>query len=254
MTRIVSILKKKNCGAITLIERSGMGNAGEIWRKLGTVELARHLKIRLLSLDDLPPGEWLAEELPDSHWKKGVEVPRLLRQDIVLIQICNLKTHRFGGHFSASLKNSIGLIAKYSHSGPRYNYMAELHSSPDQRLMIAEVNQLFRPQFLLMDAIQVFTKGGPESGEVAEPGVVAASSDPVALDAVGLSLLRFHSEAPQQMRAPVFDEDQLKRAAELGLGAKSADQIRLETGDRPSDNVALRIKAMLSQSAEENKR
>jgi uncharacterized protein (DUF362 family) len=254
LARIVGILRGRNCGAISLIERSGMGNATEIWRKLGTVDLARHLKIRLISLDDLPAADWRHEEMPGSHWRKGVEVPRMLRRGEVLIQICNLKTHRFGGHFSACLKNSIGMIAKYSPTTPHYNYMAELHSSPDQRLMIAEVNTLFQPQLLLMDAMEVFTQGGPEAGDVAAPGVVAASLDPVALDAVGLSLLRLHDEAPQQIHAPVFEDDQIKRAAELGLGAKSGDQISLRTGDQPSGNLALQLRSMLNRQAEESKR
>jgi len=29
-----------------------------------------------------------------------------------VVQTCCLKTHRFGGHFTLSLKNSVGLVAK----------------------------------------------------------------------------------------------------------------------------------------------
>ncbi len=254
LTRIVHILRKRNCAGITLAERSGMGSTGEIWRKLGVVDLARRLRIHLLPLDELPPGEWRHEELPGSHWKRGVEVPRFFSPDLFWVQICNLKTHRFGGHLSASLKTAIGLIAKYSHSEPRYNYMAELHASPDQRLMIAEVNQLYTPTLIVMDATEVFARGGPESGDVASPGVVAASRDRVALDAVGWALLRLQSPGPPFNRTPIFEEDQLKRAAELGLGVKSADEIAIKTGDHPSSNLALQIKAVLSQTSPENKR
>ncbi len=254
LAKVVQILRKSNSADITLVERSGMGTAGDIWRRLGIVELAGHAKVRLLSLDDLPAGDWRHEGLPGSHWKNGVEVPRILGPDRIWVQICNLKTHRFGGHFSASLKNTIGLIAKFSHNGPRYNYMAELHASPDQRLMIAEVNQLYQPALLVMDATEVFASGGPESGEIASPGVVAASRDRVALDAVGLALLRLQSPASSLSRGPIFEEDQLKRAAELGLGAKSASEIEIRTADRLSSNLALQIKGVLSQTSAENKR
>jgi len=55
-----------------------------------------------------------------------------------LVQTCCLKTHRFGGHFTLSLKNSVGLAAKRVPEDS-YNYMSELHGSPHQRRMIAEI-------------------------------------------------------------------------------------------------------------------
>ncbi len=254
LEKVVQILRKRECAEITLVERSGMGSAGEIWQRMGISDLAKRLGMRLISLDDLPGEQWRHEELPGSHWKRGVEVPRLLATAPLWIQLCNLKTHRFGGQFSASLKNSVGLVAKYSHNTPRYNYMAELHASPDQRLMISEINQLYTPGLALMDASEVFVDGGPESGEVAAPGVVAASRDRVALDAVGLAMLRLNSPGPVFGKAPVFEEDQLKRAAELGLGAKSADDVQIKTADHVSANLAIQIKSALSRVPDENKR
>jgi uncharacterized protein (DUF362 family) len=253
LTKVAEILRKNKCSGITLVERSGMGSTGEIWQKLGIVDLAKRLGIRLLALDELPPGEWRKEELPRSHWKRGVEVPRFVTASAFWVQISNLKTHRFGGRISASLKNAVGLIAKHSHSAPRYNYMAELHASPDQRLMIAEINQLYAPALVLMDAMEVFTEGGPESGELASPGVVAASRDRVALDAVGMALLRLQTAA-QPGRLRVYEEDQIKRAAELGLGATSPEEITFITGDRSSDDLSQQVKAVLSQAPGKEKK
>ncbi len=251
---LVRYLRENRCAGITLAERSGMGTARDIWGRLGVLELANRLNVNLVSLDDLPAGEWRHEELPGSHWKRGVDVPRFLGKGQTWIQICNLKTHRFGGRFSASLKNSVGLIAKYSPEALRYNYMAELHASPDQRLMIAEINQLYSPDFVLMDATEVFIDGGPESGEIAAPGIIAASRDRVALDAVGLALLRLNSPAPPFSQTPVFEEDQLKRAAELGLGAKSADEVLVKPMDPADGNLSLQIKGILSHTSDEKKR
>ncbi len=254
LEQVVRILRKRDCASIAIAERSGMGTTTEIWRDLGIVDLAKHLKVRLISLDDLPPAEWRHEELPDSHWKRGVEVPRFVTPGHTWIQICNLKTHRFGGQFSASLKNSIGLIAKYSVSKPSYNYMLELHSSPDQRLMIAEVNQLYTPELILMDASEIFIDGGPETGEIASPRVIATSRDRVALDAAGLALLRLNSPGPLFSQAPVFEEDQLERAAELGLGAKSADDVLIQAADLNSGNLAMQIKGVLTPPPDDSKR
>ena len=69
-----------------------------------------------------------------------------------MVQTCYLKTHRFGGHFTLSLKNSVGFAAK-TVPGNSYNFMRELHSSPHQRHMIAEINTAYKPDLVLLDGI-----------------------------------------------------------------------------------------------------
>ncbi|MEM2842713.1 MAG: DUF362 domain-containing protein [Candidatus Bathyarchaeia archaeon] len=77
-------------------------------------------------------------------------------------------THRFGGHFTTSLKNSVGLIAKQLPGNP-YNYIAELHLSPFQRFMISEINRFYKVDLIVMNAEKAFVKGSPEKGEVVKP-------------------------------------------------------------------------------------
>jgi uncharacterized protein (DUF362 family) len=253
ITRVVDSLRRAGCGRITMVERSGMGSASEIWKQLGTAQLARRLELELLPLDDLRDSDWRVEQLDGSHWKRGVEVPRFLTGETCVVQICGANTHRFGGVFSASLKNSIGLVAKYSHDAQRYNYMQELHASPDQRLMIAEVNQVYAPALVVMDAFESFMSGGPESGELGVPGILAVSSDRVAIDAVAVSVLRGYGAGDPIRRTNVFEHEQLKRAAELKIGAGSAEQVRLLAADALSRNAALQIRAVLSGISEEKK-
>ena len=247
---VVTQLRERNCGRITVAERSGMGDTREICEKIGVPELAKRLDFSLLPLEELPAEQWRRALEEGSHWSKGVEVPDWLAAGAPVVQICNLKTHRFGGHFSASLKNSIGLVAKHASAGTRRNYMAELHSSPDQRVMIAEVNQLYRPLLAVMDASRVFVDGGPEAGDLAYPEVVAASRDRVALDAVGVALLRLHGAGGPVSRGPVFEQTQIKRAVELKLGSQSPKQIRVLTPDDESRNVAFQVMAVLEKEEE----
>jgi len=247
LAAVVKYLREKNCGRIVLLERSGMGKTRDVWERLGIPDLAAKLHLTLLPLDEMSGSEWRHEAMPGSAWSRGVEVPALLRPDSAVVQISNLKTHRFGGHFSASLKNSIGLIAKYSPTEPRYNYMAELHASPQQRELIAEVNQLYAPLLVVVDAMEVFVRGGPESGELASPNVILSSPDRVAIDAAGVALLRYSGASLPVTRGRVFDQDQLKRAVELGLGVKSADEIEFLTTDGESGRVARLLKTILQQ-------
>jgi uncharacterized protein (DUF362 family) len=250
---VVHYLRQRNCARVILVERSGMGRTRDVWQKLGVPDLAKRLNLSLVALDEIPSETWRHEELKNSHWKRGVEIPNLLRAETCVVQICNLKTHRFGGHFSASLKNTLGLIAKYSSQPPRYNYMAELHSSPDQRSMIAEVNQIYAPRLVVMDAIQVFVNGGPERGDLAYPEMIAASQDRVAIDAAGVALLRLHGAGPPLSRGTVFDQDQLKRAVELELGAKSVQEIQFLTSDDTGSRLAAQITASLETTPKDKK-
>lgn len=87
-----------------------------------------------------------------------------------------------------SLKNSIGMVAKRV-PGIMYDYMWELHSSPYQRLMIAEVNRFYKTDLIVMDAVKAFVNGGPERGKIVEPNLLLASKDRVAIDAVGVAIL-----------------------------------------------------------------
>jgi uncharacterized protein (DUF362 family) len=247
LTTVVALLREFDCGNITLVERSGMGLTRDVWGKLGVTSLAKQLGLRLLALEDLPADQWRREDLPGSNWKMGIEVPVFLDPDAYVVQICNLKTHRFGGIFSASLKNSIGLMARDGKVNPGYNYMRELHASPQQGAMIAEVNLAYQPKLIFMDAMQVFTRGGPDAGEIATPEVVMASADRLAIDAAGVALLRLQHETPGQLLSlrPVYGQDQLKRGAELNLGARSSSDIRYLTADTASAMLASQLDAII---------
>jgi uncharacterized protein (DUF362 family) len=248
LSAAVKLLKTKGSDKITLVERSGMGLTRDVMEKLGAVEQIRELGISFQPLEELAPNRWKQVELPDSHWKRGIEAPRFLSQESCVVQVCNLRTHRFGGEFSAAIKNSIGLIAKYSAMNSQQNYMEELHASPHQCQMIAEVNQIYAPKLAIMDAVQAFIEGGPESGQIADSGIIAASRDRVALDATGIAILRHFGAGFPIDRGTIFEQKQIKRSAELGLGVRSARQIRLITEDDESRILASRLTNLLNDS------
>jgi uncharacterized protein (DUF362 family) len=132
--------------------------------------------------------------------------------------------------------------------------MTELHSSRDQRLMIAEVNRIYNPSLIVMDATRVFIDGGPEAGTTADPEVVLASRDRVAIDAAGVALLRIHGAGPPIGTIPVFEQEQIKRAVELQLGAASGAEIDFVPSDPATANLAFQLRTILSQKPSEEKK
>jgi uncharacterized protein (DUF362 family) len=142
------------------------------------------------------------------------------------------------------MKNSVGMVAKKVPGG-MYDYMWELHGSPYQRAMIAEINANYNLDFAIMDGIKAFVTGGPEKGKVVDPGLLLASRDRVALDAVGVAILKLYGAKSKVSDADVFEQDQLKRAAELGFGAKSPEEIQLTPLNDDAKEIADRIESVL---------
>jgi uncharacterized protein (DUF362 family) len=82
---------------------------------------------------------------------------------------------------------------------------------------------------------------GPERGELVEPNLLLASEDRVAIDAVGVAILRLYGANGHIAEGDIFELDQIRRAAELGVGVKSAGEIRLTPLSDESRKVANRI-------------
>jgi uncharacterized protein (DUF362 family) len=75
--------------------------------------------------------------------------------------------------------------------------------------------------------------------------VVLAATDRVAVDAVGVALLRHFGTTPEVSRGAIFEQEQIARAAQLGLGVNGPGQIELVTGDPESAAFAQKIRAVL---------
>ena len=236
LAALIQLIQERGAERVIVAERSGMGVARLVMRAKGVYKLAEELGFEAIDIEDLPAEEWVHLPLEGSHWRRGVEVPKLFLEADVIVQTCCLKTHRFGGHFSISLKNTVGMVARFSPKDG-YDYMIELHSSPHQRAMIAELNTFYEPALIVLDALKAFISGGPETGAKASPGVILAAQDRVALDAVGVAILRLYGARGMVAEGKIFEEDQIKRAVELGLGASSLEQIELVPADDPESQA-----------------
>jgi uncharacterized protein (DUF362 family) len=242
---LVTALNDLGARAVTVADRSGMGNTRAVMERTGVLALAQELGFAAVVLDELAAEAWVVRESTDHHWQRGFAVPRLLLDAECVVQTCNLKTHRFGGHFTLSLKNSVGLAAKRV-PGERYDYMTELHGSPYQRHLIAEINTAYAPALIVMDGVEAFVQGGPDRGEKARAEVVLAGTDRVAVDAVGVAILRLLGTTPEVSRGRVFEQEQIARAVELGLGVASPAQIELAADDAEGEAYAARIREVLA--------
>ena len=241
---IVENLKSAGASGITLAERSGMGDTEHVLEQMGVLALSKELGFKAVVLNNVGKEDWLKVERGGTHWARGFYMAKVFHDADKVVQTCCIKTHRFGGHFTLSMKNSVGLVAKKVPGGI-YDYMWELHTSPYQRQMIAEINNNYNVDFVLMDGIKAFTTGGPDQGTLVEPNLLLASRDRVAIDAVGVAILKMYGAKGKVGEADIFEQAQLRRAAELGFGVKSAAEIQLTPLNDESRIEAERIERVL---------
>jgi uncharacterized protein (DUF362 family) len=246
LSALVRRLQGMGAGRITVGDRSGMGNTRSVMKQKGVFRMAEELGFESVVFDELEASGWEMMQVEGSHWQHGFAVARPVLEADGVIQTCCLKTHRYGGHFTMSLKNSVGLVAKRV-PGVRYDYMSELHGSPHQRRMIAEINVAYEPDVIVLDGVEAFVEGGPARGKRVEAGVVLASTDRVAIDAVGVAILRYFGTTAAVSEGAIFEQEQIARAVELGLGVDGPGRIEFVTDDAESAAYAEEIGRILEQ-------
>jgi uncharacterized protein (DUF362 family) len=229
--------------SISLGERS-FPPTREVMEKKGILPILDKLNVTVIDFDGLDQKDWVLFTPKMSSWPNGFRIARPILDAECLISTCCLKTHQFGGIFTLSLKLHVGVVPTSRHG---YDYMRELHGSPHQRRMIAEINEPFKPALIVLDGIDAFVDGGPMTGKHAIGEVFLASTDRVALDAVGVAILKFLGSNESITKPKIFDQEQIARAVELGLGASSPSEIDLIPADEKSQDYRDRILEILKK-------
>jgi uncharacterized protein (DUF362 family) len=241
LRQLVLELKTRGAGKITLGESSGPPQTKNVMDDKGIPALARELGFDVLNFEELAEDGWTHFAPAGNHWQDGFSLPRAVVESPFMVSTCCLKTHGFGGHFSMSLKLAVGLTPK--------SIRRELHSKrdTDMRKMIAELNQGYQPKLIVLDGVDAFVDGGPSTGKKVEAGVVIGGTDRVAVDAVGVAVLKELGSNATIMSRKVFDQDQIRRAVEIGLGVTAPDRIEIVSSDAAGRGYADKILGILKE-------
>jgi len=241
LTSLIKELRERGAAEFTIGERSGPPKTHSVMEQKGIFQLAQDLDFKIINFEELEEKDWVHFNPAGNHWKNGFSIPRPVVDAEYVVSTCCLKTHGFGGIFTLSLKLAVGLTPK--------NLMRELHSqrTGPMRKMIAEINLGYTPRLIVLDGIEAFVDGGPSRGEKKEANVFLAGTDRVAIDAVGVAVLKKLGSNEAIMGTPIFEQEQIQRASELGLGVNSPDQIEIVAPDPPSREYAQELKSILAQ-------
>jgi uncharacterized protein (DUF362 family) len=95
-------------------------------------------------------------------------------------------------------------------------------------------------------SIDAFTIGGPDTGKQVNSSVILAGTDCVAIDAIGVAILRYFGTTDEVSRGKIFEQAQIARAVELNLGVASPKQIEFMTNDAESAKYVKEIQTILN--------
>lgn len=190
--------------------------------KTGILGVAREFGVRVSFFEE-EEWVWVKPEKALS-WPKGFRVAKTAYDASKIVSLPCLKTHQFGGVFTLSLKNSVGLINPSDRT--------ILHKKPGPR--IAEINLAYTSNLVILDGLKCFVSGGPAHGREVASGVIMAGGDRVAIDAVGVAILKYFG-AECIKNVEVKAHEQLRRAAEIGLGNLDGKKILLKAFNMTDD-------------------
>ena len=129
-----------------------------------------------------------------------------------LVNLPRLKTHGLTT-MTGALKNTFGVIP----GGRKGEYHITHPDVESFSRMIADLNGAVRSSLVVMDAIMAMEGNGPASGRLRPVGLIIASADPVAVDAVGCRIMGIDPRAIAHIRM----------AEEAGLGNAQPQQVEI---------------------------
>ncbi|MCE8423796.1 MAG: DUF362 domain-containing protein [Candidatus Methanoperedens sp.] len=234
LKRAIRAVKEHNPGKIIIAEKSMTTlDTTKVMKHLGLYQAAESEGVdEILSFDDV---EWKKVWHPDEKsWPHGFSVPAILDTIDYMVALPIIKTH-WTALFTMGLKSQISITSDLDRRQlPHGQNNDELFGN-----MIAESNLVYKPDFYISDATKCFVTDGPNVGTLREPGIVMATSDVIANDVVGLALLKTLGTIHKIQNRSVWEQPQIQRAVELGLGVKSWNEIQIKSdGVKEIENIA----------------
>ena len=196
---VVAFLKKHDVKEIIIGEGAGMGDTLDAFKIGGVDDVARRWKVRMV---DLNKDEFVEVHLPNARTLKKVKIARTALESTI-VSVPKLKPHRWAG-VTLSLKNMMGAMAP---KGSMHGHLSQ---------NIVDLASVIKPSIAVIDGI-IAGEGHETSGNPVEMNLVIAGTDPVAVDAVGATV----------MGIPLEYVKHLSLAEECGLGTCHLEQIQV---------------------------
>ena len=121
---------------------------------------------------------------PEGRVAKSFDLTTVLDDVDGVISIAKLKTHSYT-RFTGAVKNMFGLV----HGLKKAEYHMRMKRPESFSEMLVDLTECVKPRLTIMDAVVGMDGEGPSAGRAREIGLIIASSNPHALDAVALEIV-----------------------------------------------------------------
>jgi uncharacterized protein (DUF362 family) len=185
----------------------------------GWYESIQTLGAEPMDLDGMPTRHIAQPDYAVPSWPDGFDMYELFFDGTVdhVINLCCCKDHGLA-NFTMSLKAWMGIITQPSRN--------TAHENLGDRL--PELHVAVRESLSVLDASKCNLTNGPFPGEQADSNVIVASTDPVAVDATGVAILKYWLQqrgvSNSRLDPAVWDQPQLVHAMQIGLGITDRSQ------------------------------
>ena len=214
-------------GQITVGDMSGRARGlptRATMENLGITQVAEEMGLNVSYFDE---EEWVTVEPRKSKWwPKGLKIPRTVYDSERIIFTPILRSHT-SATFTCSLKLGVGLIDAEERDW--------LHDGKDFYEKMIDINLAYQVDMVIADALRMNTGLRTAPGDEVSPGIITASNNMVASDAVSAALMqRYRTVRVVDHRTQ--DQTQFKLAEKLGLGVPNLSGIHLGHLDMANDD------------------
>ncbi len=212
MRALVDFFQKEGGAEVYIGDSSGSlrsGSTNKAFKVTRLDEVAQETGARWVNFDQDKPVE--------IHKNNGAILPTfkiasIVKEADLIVSVPKLKTHGLT-KYTGALKNTLGVIP--ANGKKNVHVQAPKPSTFAQALV--DVYEEVKPHLTIMDAIVGMEGNGPNAGDPRKVGLIVASTNGVALDAVASTIIGYEPLAIPTIRY----------AQERGLGTGELNKIRI---------------------------
>ena len=188
---------------------------------LGMLDVAGEIGLGVCCFEE---DDWVTVKPTNvESWPNGIKIPKKIyeAQRIILTPI--LRPHSTAS-FTMSLKLGVGMLDSIGREW--------LHNGQAHIQKLVDINRAFSADLVIADASEMLVN--KELTKTVKPGIIIASGNRVASDAVSVALMKLFN-AERVSDNPVLKHEQLHYASRIGLGSPNFENMFLKTSNLVGD-------------------
>ncbi len=206
VAELVRLCRAAGARAVTVADNPVDGPASRVAKRSGIQDAAEKAGAKVIC--GPPPAMYVKTRIKRGKVLKETDTLRDIVRADVFINVPVAKVHG-STKATAGLKNLMGTVLD----------RGAWHQSDSLDQCIADYATQVRPHLIVLDATRVLLTNGPKGpGETKDLNLIAAGTDPLAMDAYAVQLLGMRPE----------DIGHLKRARDLGVGEMDLSRVNIK--------------------------